>query len=191
MAELNNPVNAQNVVNRFADYVTTTANSGIVWGTGALPFTEWNLDVFGGDTSGKSIGISGADITADKITAQTIFDVLLAETATYTRIRNMRAQLFVTGDGGNTGSRPTPGTVFDEERVSHMNNTYLQTISSSSIDRSSVTTGNTINKPNLETLFTNLQTEYNNKRNITAGTFRVDVCHASCHSSCHGSRGRR
>lgn len=191
MAELTNPINAQNVVDRFADYVRTAANTGIVWGTNTKPFEEFNQDIFGGDTSGRPLGISGANITSDKITAQTIFDVLVSETATYTRIRKMRAQLFVQGGGGNTGSRQTPGMIFDEERIANMNNTFLQTISVSSADRPGISTGEIINASNLENFFTNLRTTYNNRREVSAGTFRVDVCHASCHSSCHGSRGRR
>ena len=47
MATLTNPINAQNIVDRFADYVTATADSGISWGTNALPFSEFNSANFG------------------------------------------------------------------------------------------------------------------------------------------------
>jgi len=196
MAELNNPVNAQNIVDRFADYVRTEANSGIVWGNNAKPFPEFNLNVFGGDTSGKSIGINGGSISSnptDKITAQTIFNILINETAAYTRIRKMRAQLYVTGAGGNNGTRPVAGFVFDQEQVAHMDSGYTQTLTDTyNSSRENVVAGQTINKTNLENLFQNLRTTYSLKRDISAGTFRVDVCHASCHSSCcHSSRSRR
>jgi hypothetical protein len=38
MATLNNPVNANNLVDRFNDFVAATANRNIVWGTGNKPF---------------------------------------------------------------------------------------------------------------------------------------------------------
>lgn len=192
MAELTNPINAQNIVDRFADYVRAAANSDIVWGNNAKPFSEFNLDVFGGDTSGKSIDINGTNLTPDKITAQNIIDVLVSETRAYTRIRKMRAQLYVTGAGGNTGTRPVAGFVFDQEQVAHMNSGYVQSVSILLSDRPGIATGSIVNSNSLENFFTNLRTIYNENRNNSAGTFRVDVCHASCHSSCcHSSRSRR
>lgn len=199
MAELNSPVNAQNIVDRFADYVRAEANSGIVWGNNAKPFADWNLDIFGGDTSGRPLGISGANITSDKITAQTIFNTLLSETAAYTRIRKMRAQLFVTGTGNIygfgsllPGSRSTPGTVFDQEQVANMNSNYVQsTTDTYNSSRENVVSGETISATSLENLFQNLRTTYAIKRDVTAGTFVVRVCHSSCHIACHSSRSRR
>lgn len=192
MAELNNPINAQNIIDRFADYVRDSANSGIDWGNDAKPFDEFDQDIFGGDISGKELGVNGTNLTPStgRITAQTIFNVLLNETSAYTRIRKMRAQLFVTGAGGNVG-RPLPGVVFDEEKVANMNNTYLQTIPSTT-SRTGIFAGETITSNNLENYFLNLQTQYTSKREVSAGTFRVEVCHSSCHTSCcHGSRSRR
>ena len=96
--------------------------------------------------------------------------------------------LFVEGAGGNTGSRPTPGTIFDQTEVAHLdtgNRASLGAISSGS-----VTTGNVINDTNLETYMGNIATAYNTIRTTTI-TDQVNVCHASCHSPCHGSRGRR
>ena len=37
MATLTNPVEEQNVVNRFADYVPPAANTGISYGTNSIP----------------------------------------------------------------------------------------------------------------------------------------------------------
>lgn len=189
MATLNNPVNAQNIVDRFADYVVATANSGIVWGTNAEPFTEFDENNFGGTTSGKGIGISGSNIGSNPITASTIYNTLVSETNSYTRIRNLRAILFVTGGGGNTGSRPTAGTVYDATNVANMNSNYLQSTANGTAN-AGVASGSAVDDGNLETFFSNLRTAYNNARGNTT-TIQVDVCHASCHSSCHGSRGRR
>ncbi len=190
MATLNNPINPQNIVDRFADYVVATGNAGIVWGTDAIPFGEMDVSFFGGTTSGKPIGISGSNINAvgDIITASNIYNTLVTETAAFSNIRNLRALLFVEGDGGNTGSRPTPGYVYDNTQVAYLNSSYLQSVGSP--DASGVSSGNTATSSGLETFFANLQSAYNTAR-ATTQTIQINVCHASCHSSCHSSRGRR
>jgi hypothetical protein len=190
MATLNNPINPQNIVDRFADYVVATANTSIAWGTDAYPFAEWTYGAeFGGTTAGKTIGITGPNIdaVANVVNAANIYNTLLTETATYTNIRNLRALLFVDGDGGNTGSRPSPGYVYDVTAPAYFNATYLQSISAGSSD---VVSGSTATADGLETFFSNLRDSYNSARDNTV-TLQVNVCHASCHSSCHSSRGRR
>jgi hypothetical protein len=190
MAELTNPVRGQNIVDRFADYVVATANAGIVWGTNAKPFAEMPDANFGGTTGGKAIGITGANVipASTLITAPTIYNALVAETNSYTRIRNLRALLFVTGGGGNTGSRPTAGYVYDQTRKANLNTSRLQSIGAPA--NAGVASGQIVSAGNLETLFNNLRTAYSAAAGNTV-TIQVDVCHASCHSSCHGSRGRR
>lgn len=187
MASLNNPVNAQNIIDRFADYVVATANAGIVWGTNARPFQEFPPTVFGGD-GGRAIAINGTNITADPINAGKIYDTLLNETYNYTRIRKLQAKLNVTGGGGNTGSRPTAGVVYDQTNVANMSTAYLQGLGLP--DLNNVKAGQNISSTNLENLFNTLRAAYQGKRD-TVYTIQVDVCHASCHSSCHSSRGRR
>jgi len=137
-----------------------------------------------------TIGITGVDIgeTGDTITASTIRSTLETETALYTNVRQQRAILFVTGGGGNTGSRPTAGTIFDQTEVAQLRTSARQTLGS--ISATGVSTGDTVDDANLETYFGRLATEYTSLRANTV-TDQVDVCHASCHSSCHGSRGRR
>jgi hypothetical protein len=194
MASLTNPVNKQNIVDRFADYVVATGNSGISWGTNARPFPEFTsvylgYEPFGGDTNGKGIEISGLNIGDTTITASTIYSVLLAETGRYTRLRSLRAQLNVTGDGGNIGSRPTAGIVYDQTAKANLQSGFLQTISPSP-SAGSVTSNSTISASNLETLFDTLRTTYNAYA-ANAQLITVNVCHASCHSSCHTSRIRR
>ena len=190
MATLTNPITAQNIVDRYADFVTTTANESIVWGTNALPFAEMPPTNFGGTTAGKAISTTGSNIvgTNSEISAAKIYDTLLAETATYTRIRKLRAILFVNGAGGNTGTRNTAGTIFDQTQKSNLSTAYLQTLGS--VSTSGVTAGELISSANLETLFTNMRIAYTAAFNATA-TIQINVCHASCHSSCHNSRGRR
>lgn len=201
MATLTNPVNAQNIVDRFADYVTATANASISYGTNARPFTEFtaanmpaatpslpNAEPFGGTTAGRAIGITGTNIAGDPINATTIFNTLRTETAAYTRIRSLNAKLNVTGGGGNTGTRPTAGVVTNVTNPANMNTSFLQTLAATA--NGGVASGQTISVANLQTFFTNLQTAYNTARANTY-TIQVNVCHASCHSNCHSSRGRR
>jgi hypothetical protein len=192
MASLTNPVTKQNIVDRFADYVRDTANSGISWGTNAYPFGEFDQGgIFGGGTGGKGIQIDGNSIGTNgsgDITAQNIYDTLITETYRYTKIRNMRAVLFVDGGGGNTGSRPTAGVVYDQTAVAYMSDSYLQGVSAG---RDDVYAGNNVTAGGLEVMFSNMRNAYNGARGNSAGTFQTNVCHASCHSSCHSSRGRR
>lgn len=192
MATLTGEVGRQNIVDRFADYVRDTGNAGISWGTNAYPFSEWTYGAnFGGSTSGKPLGISGTNIgqgTNGEVIAQSIYDTLIAETNAYTSIRNIRAILFVDGAGGNNGSRPTAGSIYDQTAVAYMSSSYLQTVSAA---RDDVYSGNTVTSAGLEVMLSNMRSAYNTARSTSAGTFQTNVCHASCHSSCHSSRGRR
>ena len=190
MTTLNNPITSQNIVDRFKDFVTDTANSTIIWGTNSKPFTEMPDATFAGTTAGTTITATGSSIgsTGNTITASSIINALLTETALYTNIRNLRAVLNVTGAGGNTGNYGAPGIIFDTTSKANLNITYRQTLNS--VNVSNVSTGNTITSSNLETFFTNLQTEYSTQSANTQ-TIQVDVCHSSCHASCHSNRGRR
>jgi hypothetical protein len=203
MATLTNPVNKQNIVDRFADYVVATANSGIGWGTNAVPqYYDTNIGtvnvvnpaIFGGTTSGKGIGINGTSISGTTITASSIYNTLLAETNAYTMIRNLRATLTITAsvdlraDQPNSGTIKPNGLVYDATVVAYMNSGYLQSVGSP--NNGGVAATNTISAPNLETLFFNMRAAYNSARGTTF-TENTVLCHASCHSSCHSSRGRR
>lgn len=189
---LTDPITKQNIVDRFAEYVRDTANSGISWGTNAYPFGEFDQGyIFGGPTWGKGIEINGGSIGTNangEITAQNIYDTLITETFRYTKIRLMRAILFVNGGGGNTGSRPTAGVIYDQTAVAFLNDSYLQGVSAG---RDNVWAGNTVTSGGLEVMFSNMRNAYNGIRGISAGNYQTNVCHASCHSSCHSSRGRR
>jgi len=199
MATLNNPVNAQNIVDRFADYVVASANANIIWGTNVIPTygagTGYATQVippanFGGTTSGQTIAIPNIPVAGDVITANIIYSGLVTETNRYTRIRKIRAVLTVTGGGGNNGSKPTAGVVFDETNVAYMNADFGLAITIGSATAVGVVSGAAVSSSVLETFFTSLRTAYTTSRDTV---FRSDasVCHASCHSSCHSSRWRR
>ncbi len=181
---LTNPVDADNIVDRFADFVVESANDGIVWSSSNIPFPEATSSDFGA-SAGKSISIDGDDITPSNniITKANIYNTLITETTRYTSIRKIRARLFIgTGPGNQTRAS---NTGFDATNVSHMSGTGYQ---------GSITGVTALgDKPevnDLETFFTNLEAKYNTNRNTTQ-TYSKTVCHSSCHNSCHNSRGRR
>jgi hypothetical protein len=202
MATLSGNISKQNIVDRFADYVVTTANDSIHWGIpNNKPFTEMPDAVFGGPKTGRSIGITGSSITGTIVAASVIRETLLDETNIYIRIRKMRAILNVTGAGGNTGTRPTAGVVFDNTAKSYLSQDALNyanqigtpTGANALITAASSypgTTADTVSVTNLQAYFEYLKDQYIAKRDNTV-TLQVDVCHASCHSSCHASRSRR
>ena len=186
MTTLNNPINSQNIVDRFADFIQPTANQGITWGTDNVPFGEMSTGYFGGGVGGKGMDISGGSFNSTAY-ASDIFNTLVAETQRFARIRRLRAILYVEGGGGNTGSRGSPGEIYNSHAIAHLNNDYAQSISA---DVSDVSAGNKITTGGLESLFQNLANGYTNVRENIA-EITIHVCHASCHSSCHSSRGRR
>ena len=193
MATLNNPINAQNIVDRFADFVTTTANASILWGTDDRPFPEFvstrpefnNVDPLGGTKAGRAIGISAPNGTFNgtPITASTIYDLLVAETKTYTGIRSLNAIKNLAGDGGAVTE------VFNQTKKAYTS--YTQpSITIGSATSLGIVAGQPVTSAGLEAFFTALQTAYTAKRD-TEIKLTVLVCHSSCHSSCHASRIRR
>jgi len=194
MAALTNPIEETNLASRFADYVAAAANDSISWGTNAFPAyggTERVVpaDQFGGPTSGRA-SLPGSAITAgtSKITASTLTTLFRNETQAYLYIRKLRAILNVTGGGGNTGTRPTAGVVYNTTAKAYLAPAYFPfTLGAIT---GNPTSGTPVTVSGLQTYFTNLQARYIEVRDITV-TYQANVCHASCHSSCHSSRGRR
>lgn len=199
---LTDNINPQNVVNRFADYVRGAANSGISWGTNAFPFPEFSERsfVFGGTTAGKGIEINGGSIAGigTVISAQQVYNVLIAETQRYTRIRLMQAVLFVTGTGNpnppgqptnslTPGSRPFAGVVFNQTAVTHMNSSFEQSVSA---NRFNVFANNVMTRGGTAQMFDSMRANYNVRRGQSSYQ-QVNVCHSNCHTNCHFSRGRR
>ncbi len=187
---ISDPISKAGIVNRFDDLVRDVANASISYGTNNKPFSEMPNARYGGTTSGVSSGINANSITGDLITASTIRVVLQAEAANYTNLRNQRAILFVTGPGGNTGTRPTAGTVFDNTAKAHLDTGNRVSTAMNSVSATGVLSGDVISDTNLETYLNRIKDAYVAVRN-SAVTDQINVCHASCHSSCHGSRGRR
>jgi hypothetical protein len=188
--DTNVTITPQNLVDYYKEFVVDVANSSIAWGTNAKPFSEFDENNFGGTTAGRAALITGANVgsAGNLIDASDIYDAVISETAQYLRIRNLRAILFVDGGGGNTGSRPGAGAIFDETKKAYLSTSYV--LPPGTISTGDVSTGNNITASSLETLFNACKADFERVLTTTA-TIQVNVCHASCHSSCHGSRGRR
>lgn len=187
MAELSGNINPQNIVDRYVDFVHATATANLAWNRESLPFAEFDANYFLSGNRAVNINGSSVDTVGNLVTPNNIYNSLLTETATYTNLRNLRALLFVDGGGGNVGSRPSPGYVFDATAKAHFTTNYRQGLNAVT---QGITAGQTITVSALEGLFDRLRTAYN-EQSVNTVTVQVNVCHASCHSSCHGSRGRR
>lgn len=184
MASLTNPVNADNIVDRFADFVVTAGNANIVWSASNKPFPEATASDFGA-AGGKAIGIDGSDITpaSDLITKSDIYNTLRDETTRYTSIRKIRARLLISTGAGNRTRNANTG--FDQTAVAHMSGTSYESSISGVAQLGA--------KPavaDLETFFSALESKYDAAR-LATQNYTKSVCHSSCHSSCHNSRGRR
>jgi hypothetical protein len=201
MASLTNPVTLQNIFDRFGDYVVATANSGISWGTNAIPFPELSAAYFGGTTSGKDTSLTGAGARGTIVNAATIYNGVLSETFRYSNIRNMRAILNVTVTGEapwnvSAGPRTPGGIIFDQTRKAHLNTGYIYGTDPNRLARGQPIAGNTITRGSASD-GTGLEDLFNRARNLyydfadDTETVLVNVCHASCHASCHSSRSRR
>ena len=181
---LTNPVDADNIVDRFADFVVETANDSIIWSASSKPFPEATTSDFG-SAAGKSISIDGSDITPanNLITKADIYNTLRDETVRYTSIRKIRAILTISTGAGNRTRAANTG--FDSTNVSHMSGTSYE---SSITGMTQLASKPEVN--DLETFFTGLQSRYNSAR-LATQNYNKSVCHSSCHQSCHNSRGRR
>ena len=185
----------QDIVDRYADWVTNYANSSLSWGTNVYPFPEWTYgSLFGGPTSGKAISITGANLsngsTGDLINEERILAQCTTDANRYNMFRALRAVLFVNGAGGNTGTRPLAGAVYDTTAKAYLTAGYANAFTQPTAP-TEMATGGLVQASDLESFFSALRTAWLGATDTSIGTYQVTVCHASCHSSCHSSRGRR
>jgi len=185
MATLTNPIRKQNVVDRFADFVVSHNNGQIVWGTNNKPFSQMPDGVYGGATSGRAIGITGTSIPGSTIDSSDLIATLEGEAFEYTKIRKQRARLLTQTSG--TGEA-NPRIDFNDTQVAYLTDTERLVLDG--IDASTVEEDDLVSVVGLETYFSDLQREMNEKRDIVKNE-DFTRCHSSCHSNCHGSRGRR
>jgi len=212
MATLTNNINADNIVDRYTDYITNWVNSNIRWGTNNVPswpYTDpWGTarvyqiypsSSFGGTTSGIPRSVSGGSLGGSGaiITASTLVNAFISETNRYVRVRYSRVNLFVTGGGAGWNTPAGPIFLFGDPadpvntQEGYAHSTFDGTISTPS--SSGISSDNLITTGNLENFFQSLQNNLGSARNNPGNPliFNEYVCHSSCHSSCHGSRSRR
>lgn len=155
--------------------LSSTYNTGIVWGTHSQPF---QTDITGGDDSGYSQTLE-ADISDTNVTASTLITNFRNYTWLLSRIRKVRLQKWyqVQGDVRNTLN-------YDETNITNLNDTYKAGIPGD-ISTQPLSEG-TISASNLDDFVSQLSTVINNSRNNTV-LVEEFYCHSNCHGSCHGS----
>jgi len=206
MAALSDPVNANNVISRFFDYVRATAQSGVTWGSNYLPTYQPGYGyadvqvIQAASMGGPNYGDPGINTFINNaypgqvINAYNIYNYLNYFTYEYCYIRSVRAVLTVTGDGGDQGTLPTPGNVYDATAVAYLNfrNTQAGYVSDYAAPaQGTVAAGEKITAFSMEDFLSRCRTAYNNFARNQTYLWNPIICHASCHTSCHASRGRR
>jgi len=151
--------------------LSSTYNTGIVWGTHSQPF---QTDITGGNASGYSQTLE-ADISDTNITASTITTNFRAYATLLSRIRSVRLVKYFQIQGDVRAQVNS-----DETNITNLNNAY----------RVDMTGGpasdNIIDASDLDDFVSALSTAINNNRTSTV-TIEEFYCHSNCHGSCHGS----
>jgi hypothetical protein len=151
--------------------LSSTYNTGIVWGTHSQPF---QTDITGGNASGYSQTLE-ADISDTNITASTITTNFRAYATLLSRIRSVRLVKYFQIQGDVRAQVNS-----DETNITNLNNDY----------RVDMTGGpasdNIIDASDLDDFVSALSTAINNNRTSTV-TIEEFYCHSNCHGSCHGS----
>lgn len=185
---------------RFSE--SAASSSEIVYHTGnptpaGLP-AGVNLPYGGSATEGLAPGdtVPAApfaipdDEQGQPIDASKIRDTIINYGRTLNQVRRVRIRVNVTGSGGNTGTQPNPGIIYDQSFLANVPANIRGNWATGSGD---FLEGNVIDNVHSENYFQDLAALWQSYRddNLASRTFTFDICHSSCHSSCHGSRGRR
>jgi hypothetical protein len=153
--------------------LSSTYNTGIVWGTHNQPF---QTDITGGNASGYSQTLE-ADISDTNITASTLTTNFRAYATLLSRIRSVQLKKWYQNQGDIRSSLQS-----DETQITNLNATYavgVDGIVGPSSD-------NTIDASDLDDFVGVLSTTINANRTNTV-LIEEFYCHSNCHGSCHGS----
>jgi hypothetical protein len=153
--------------------LSSTYNSGIVWGTHSQPF---QTDITGGNASGYSQTLE-SDISDTNITASTITTNFRAYATLLSRIRSVRLLKWyqIQGDVRNRLD-------YDNTNITNLNTDYRASMAGVAGPSSD----NTVDASDLDDFVNALSTAINNNRTSTV-TVEEFYCHSNCHGSCHGS----
>jgi hypothetical protein len=158
--------------------LSSTYNTGIVWGTHSQPF---QTDITGGNASGYSQTLA-ADISDTNITASTITTNFQAYARLLSRIRSVNLLKYYQIQG-NVRAR----TDYNETNITNLNNNYITTgIADGPATGFALSSENIIDASNLDDFVNYLSLLINNNRTSTV-TVEEFYCHSNCHGSCHGS----
>jgi len=151
--------------------LSSTYNTGIVWGTHNQPF---QIDITGGDASGYSQTLQ-SDISDTNVTASTITTNFRAYATLLSRIRNVRLLKYYQIQGDIRAQ-----TDYDTTNMTNLNNDYRATMTGGP------SSDNIIDASDLDDFVSALSTAINDNRTSTV-TIEEFYCHSNCHGSCHGS----
>jgi hypothetical protein len=151
--------------------LSSTYNTGIVWGTHNQPF---QTDITGGNDSGYSQTLE-ADISDTNVTASTITLNFRAYARLLSRIRSVRLQKWYQIQGDVRAQLNS-----DETNITNLNNDYRVDMTGGPASE------NVIDASDLDDFVSALSTAINNNRTSTV-TIEEFYCHSNCHGSCHGS----
>jgi hypothetical protein len=154
--------------------LSSTYNTGIVWGTHNQPF---QTDITGGNASGYSQTLE-ADISDTNVTASTITTNFKAYAKLLSRIRSVRLLKYYQIQGDVRASLSS-----DETNITNLNNDY---IAADGHWIGGPVSDNIIDASDLDAFVNYLSIVINNNRTSTV-TIEEFYCHSNCHGSCHGS----
>jgi hypothetical protein len=151
--------------------LSSTYNTGIVWGTHSQPF---QTDITGGNASGYSQTLE-ADISDTNVTASTITTNFRAYATLLSRIRSVRLLKYYQIQGDVRAQVNS-----DQTNITNLNNDYRVDMTGGPASE------NVIDASDLDDFVSALSTAINNNRTSTV-TVEEFYCHSNCHGSCHGS----
>jgi hypothetical protein len=151
--------------------LSSTYNTGIVWGTHSQPF---QTDITGGDASGYSQTLE-ADISDTNITASTLTTNFRAYATLLSRIRSVRLQKWYQNQGDIRSSLQS-----DETNITNLKDSYKVDMTGGPVSE------NIIDASDLDDFVSALSTTINANRTNTV-LIEEFYCHSNCHGSCHGS----
>jgi hypothetical protein len=158
--------------------LSSTYNTGIVWGTHSQPF---QTDITGGNASGYSQTLE-ADISDTNVTASTITTNFRAYARLLSRIRIVRLLKYYQIQG-DVRAR----TDYDNSQITNLNAAYDAVAYSVSLDGTNIpSAGNNVSASDLDAFVASLSTAINTNRTSQV-TIEEFYCHSNCHGSCHGS----
>lgn len=200
MVSLTNPIEDNNLWQRFKDYVAGAANQGILWGTNNVPFPEFLTPVsafFGGTTAGWDGAGTAPSVTNQTIGAVGLYTYFATLTFYWSRIKKFRIRISVNTNGGAPWNQSVSGPYyspfsFDQTSVAHLASAYQSPVDISRVPggQGPIIPTNRIRDEDIEDFFNRCRQLYYILREEVAD-YQAAVCHASCHSSCHNSRSRR